>query len=91
LSKMDGTEACPQTIWIFTCNATDRLEERFVSRCNIKLPDFNSYGAGNEISDLLTRVWEAEANGAPAPNLKKLACGNVREALSRLGTELLAI
>ena len=91
LSKMDGTEACPQTIWIFTCNATDRLEERFVSRCNVKLPDFNSYGAGNEISELLTRVWEAEANGAPPPNLKKLACGNVREALSRLETELLAI
>jgi len=89
LSKLDGSEPCPQTIWIFTCNATDRLEERFLSR-TLRL-EFNSYGAGTDIADLLARVWEAEANGAPCPNLRKLACGNVRESLSRLESELLAI
>jgi DNA polymerase III gamma/tau subunit len=90
LSKMDGTEAVPQTIFVFTCNTLDRLEERFISRC-LRLPDFNSYGAGEAIADLLARVWDVEANGAPIPNLKKLACGNVRESLQRLETELLAV
>jgi replication-associated recombination protein RarA len=90
LSKMDGTESCPNTIWIFTCNGTDGLEERFLSRC-IVLPDFNSYGAGNEIADFLARVWQAKAPCATAPNFKKLACGNVRESLQRLETELLAV
>jgi replication-associated recombination protein RarA len=89
LSKLDGSEPCPQTIWIFTCNSVERLEERFLSR-TLRL-EFNSYGASTEIADLLSRVWDAEANGAPVPNLKKIACGNVREALTRLETELLAI
>lgn len=90
LSKLDGTEACPQTIWIFTCNSTERLEERFQSRCK-RLPDFNSYGASEAIADLLAHVWKTEAPDAPMPNLKKLTCGNVREALQRLETELLAV
>lgn len=89
LSKLDGSEPCPSTIFIFTCNSTDRLEERFLSRC-LKL-EFNSYGSGQEIADLLARIWQAEAGEAPAPNLKKIACGNVRESLQRLETELLAI
>ena len=89
LSKLDGTEPCPHTIWIFTCNATDRLEERFLSRCDIKL-EFNSYGSGNDIADLLARIWSIKAPSAPLPNFKKLACGNVREALSRLEMELLS-
>jgi replication-associated recombination protein RarA len=32
LSKLDATDAPPSTIWIFTCNATDGLEPRFLSR-----------------------------------------------------------
>ncbi|MGH9716773.1 MAG: AAA family ATPase [Candidatus Acidiferrales bacterium] len=90
LSKLDSTESCPKTIWIFTCNATERLEERFLSRCTIKL-EFNSYGSGEAIADFLARVWQAEAPNAPMPNLKKIACGNVRESLSRLETELLTV
>jgi DNA polymerase III gamma/tau subunit len=90
LSRLDGSEPCPNTIWVFTCNATDRLEERFLSRC-IKLPDFNSYGSGDAINTFLARVWQAEAPSAPVPNLKKLACGNLRESLSRLEVELLAV
>ena len=88
LSKLDSSEPVPYTVWIFTCNAVDRLEERFLSRC-IKLPDFNSYGAGEAIADLLAKVWQAEAGTADAPNFRKLACGNVRESLMRLETELL--
>lgn len=89
LSKLDSSEACPNTIWIFTCNATDKLEERFLSRC-IKL-DFNSYGSGSEIADLLARVWKDKAGDAPCPNFKRLACGNVRESLQRLESELLSV
>ncbi len=87
LSKLDSTEPCPRTVWIFTCNAIDRLEERFLSRC-IKL-DFNSYGSSGEIVSLLERIWNQKAPDAPKPNFKKLACGNVREALMRLESELL--
>jgi DNA polymerase III gamma/tau subunit len=88
LSKLDSTEACPRTIWIFTCNSVERLEERFLSR-TLRL-DFGTFGAGSEIADLLAKVWQAEANGAPCPNFKRLASGNVRESLSRLEIELLA-
>jgi DNA polymerase III gamma/tau subunit len=88
LSKLDSTEACPLTIWIFTCNSVERLEERFLSR-TLRL-DFGTFGAGSEIADLLAKVWQAEANGAPCPNFKRLASGNVRESLSRLEIELLA-
>lgn len=90
LSKLDSTEACPNTIWIFTCNAVDRLEERFLSRC-LRLPDFNSYGAGKEITALLERVWRDKAGDAPLPKLDRIACGNVRESLQRLEVELLAV
>jgi replication-associated recombination protein RarA len=90
LSKLDSTGTVPNTIWIFTANATDKLEERFLSRC-LKL-DFGSYGAGSGIADLLARVWQAKApSTAEAPNFKRLACGNVRESLQRLETELLAV
>jgi replication-associated recombination protein RarA len=90
LSKLDGTEPCPNTIWIFTCNSVERLEERFLSRCTIKL-EFNSYGAGSEITALLERIWETKAPAdAARPVFKRLACSNVRESLQRLETELLA-
>jgi replication-associated recombination protein RarA len=90
LSKLDGTEPCPSTIWVFTANDTERLEERFLSRCTVKL-DFNSYGSGDAIADFLARVWNVKAGNAEAPNFKRLACGNVRESLQRLETELLAV
>jgi replication-associated recombination protein RarA len=88
LSKLDSTEGCPETIWIFTCNSVESLEERFLSRC-LKL-DFNSYGASSDIAGLLSRIWQVKANGSEAPNFRKLACGNVREALQRLELELLS-
>ena len=89
LSRMDGSQPIPNTILIFTCNSLERLEARFTSRC-LELPEFNSYGAGDEIVSLMERVWIAEAGDAPMPNLKRLACGNVRESLNKLEVELLA-
>lgn len=88
LSKLDSSEPVPNTIWIFTCNATDRLEDRFLSRCRVL--EFSSYGLNGALVSLLSRVWEAESNGAPAPNLERLSRGNnVRECLMRLELELL--
>jgi replication factor C small subunit len=89
LSKLDSTGQIANTIWIFTCNSIDGLEERFLSRC-IQL-DFNSYGSGSGIADLLARIWKDKAGNAEAPNFKRMACGNVRESLQRLETELLAV
>jgi replication-associated recombination protein RarA len=90
LSKLDSTGQIANTIWVFTCNSTDRLEDRFLSRC-IRLDSFNSYGASSGIADLLARVWNLKAPNSVAPNFKRLACGNVRESLQRLETELLAV
>jgi replication-associated recombination protein RarA len=90
LSRLDSSEPIPNTIVIFTCNAVDRLEDRFLSRC-LRLPEFNSYGAGDSIVALLESVWISEAGDAPAPNFKRMACGNVRESLQKLEIELLAI
>ncbi len=90
LSRMDGTERLPRTILILTCNATDRLEERFLSRCTI-LPDFNTHGVGDDIKAFAERVWIAEAGEtAEKPNFARMATGNVRAALQALEVELLA-
>ena len=80
----------PRTILILTCNATDRLEERFLSRCTI-LPDFNTHGVGDDIKAFAERVWIAEAGEtAEKPNFARMATGNVRAALQALEVELLA-
>jgi replication-associated recombination protein RarA len=89
LSKMDSTNAPPQTIFIFTANSVDRLEERFLSR-TLRL-DFTSYGSGSEITELLERIWTAKAPAnAERPVFKRLACGNVRQSLQNLELELLS-
>jgi DNA polymerase III delta prime subunit len=57
LSKLDATNFPPNTIFIFTCNATDRLEPRFLSRCHVI--DFSSYGISAEASQLLEKNLES--------------------------------
>lgn len=92
LSKLDASEPVPNTIWIFTCNATDRLEARFLSRC--KVLEFSYYGLNGALIELLRRVWQSESNGAPEPNFAQMTKGisnNVREALQRLELELLSL
>ena len=90
LSKLDSSEPVPNTIWIFTCNATDRLEPRFLSRCRVL--EFSSYGMSEAICEYLSRVWQAEGGNGNCPNLKRLAAethNNVRESLMRLELELM--
>lgn len=92
LSKLDSTNFPPSTVFIFTCNSTDRLEPRFLSRC--RTLEFSSYGISADAAALLARVWDAETGGAsPAPNFARIvkdASNNVREALMRLETEIMA-
>ena len=90
LSRLDGSNGCPTTIWILTANGVDRFKDRFLSRL-IKLPVFNSYGAGSSIRDLLSRIWKDRANGAAEPDFSRMPTGNVREALQALEVELLSV
>lgn len=92
LSKLDATGMRDNCIFVFTCNDTTRLEARFLSRC--KVLEFSSYGLNGELIALLRKVWQAEANGAPLPNLERLCKGignNVREALQRLEIEVMSL
>lgn len=92
LSKLDGTDPVPDTIWVFTCNATDRLQERFLSRNRVL--NFSTYAIQSDAAALLESVWTAEAPAtAPRPNFARLikdATGNVRAALMELELKLLA-
>jgi len=92
LSKLDATAFPPQTIFVFTCNATEGLETRFLSRT--RQIEFSSYGMASEAARLLESIWQREANGASAPNFARIvkeSVNNVRDALMCLETELLSI
>ena len=90
LSKLDATNFPPQTIFVFTCNDTQRLEPRFLSRCHVI--EFSSYGISKDAAALLERVWDAEHGAAEKPNFLRImkdAANNVRAALMSLETELM--
>jgi DNA polymerase III gamma/tau subunit len=92
LSKADSTDFPPDTIFILTANATDRLEDRFLSR--FRRIEFSSYGIATDVAQLLAGVWQQEAPGATAPNFARIvkdSNNNVRESLMKLEIELLAI
>lgn len=92
LSKLDATAFPPNTIFVFTCNATDNLEKRFLSRC--RTIEFSSYGMAGEITGLLSSIWDRETdNPVERPNFQRIvkdACNNVRDALMTLETEIMA-
>jgi putative ATPase len=93
LSKLDGTDTAPNTIWIFTCNAIDRLEGRFLSR-HFQV-DFSSYGMAKDAASLLEDIWNEEApDDASTPNFSRIvkeANNNIREALMKLEMELMLV
>ena len=92
LSKLDSTAAPPQTIWIFTCNSTDGLEKRFLSRCRVL--EFSNYGMRESLAELLAKVWERESGQSAGPDFLRLAkdsTNNVRDALMKLEIEILAL
>lgn len=97
LSKLDATNFPPNTIFIFTCNATDRLEARFLSRLHVI--EFSSYGISTQVSELLQRIWNQETaskagKSGLGPNFQRIvkdSANNVRESLMRLETELMSV
>lgn len=92
LSKLDGTDPVPETIWVFTCNGTDRLQERFLSRNRVL--NFSTYGIQSEAALLLESVWTREAPQADKPNFARIIkeqTGNVRAALMALEIKMLAV
>jgi|HubBroStandDraft_2_1064218.scaffolds.fasta_scaffold05798_4 DNA polymerase III delta prime subunit len=91
LSKLDGTAFPPQTVFIFTANDTERLQDRFLSRCMV-LP-FSSHGTAKETASLLQRIWVAETGKDPEINLLRMvqdSRNNIRDAVNSLQVELLA-
>lgn len=90
LSKLDSTGRIENTVFVFTCNDTERLEKRFLSRC--LTVEFSSYGLNGNLTTFLREVWLAEGGtDENAPNFARLASGNVRDSLSRLEVELMAV
>ena len=91
LSKLDSTGRVPNTIWVFTANATEKLHDRFISRCSL-IP-FSVHGESKQIASHLESVWAAETPAsAKAPNFARIvkdACNNIRAALNELQTEIL--
>ena len=93
LSKLDGTAFPPQTVFIFTANATEKLQDRFLSRCMVL--QFSSHGMGKDAASLLERIWQAEVGQtADTPNFMRMvqdSMNNLRDAVNSLQVELLAL
>ncbi len=93
LSKLDGTAFPPQTAFIFTANDTERLQDRFLSRCMVL--QFSSHVMAKEAATLLERIWLAEAGEtAEKPNFLRMVQdrkNNIRDAVNSLQVELLAL
>jgi len=91
LSCLDGSAPCPTTIWVFTANAKDHLEDRFLSR--VKTVEFSKQGIASDAAKLLERVWlENAPSTAKVPNFARIvkdANNNIREALQSLELELM--
>ena len=62
LSLTDSTNRPVDTIIIFTCNETEKLKDRFLSRCEIVR--FSSEGIQPPTAKLLADVWQKETGGA---------------------------
>jgi replication-associated recombination protein RarA len=93
LSLLDATGFPPNTIFIFTANSRDGLEDRFMSR--VKTLPFSKEGMSGEIIALLASVWEREGgNPENAPNFARIvkdSRNNIRDAINTLEIELMAI
>ncbi len=92
LSKLDATGMPPQTVFFLTCNSTETLEARLISRT--RQIDFSSHGLAEPGAELLEHIFSREApNAIDKPNFLRImrdSRNNVRDALMSLETELLA-
>jgi hypothetical protein len=89
LSRLDATAFPTQTIFIFTSNATDLLQPRFLSRC--KVLEFKAESVESEIVIFLQHVYKTEGGTYPVDHAKiaRDSAYNVRDCLGRLEIELL--
>jgi replication-associated recombination protein RarA len=92
LSKLDATAFPPSSVFVFTCNSTEGLEPRFLSRC-MELK-FQSHGIASEAASLLERIWLQEVGETPdRPDFLRIvqsSKNNVRDSLNTLQVELLS-
>lgn len=92
LSVLDGTEAPPNTIWVFTATSEESLEVPFKSRT--LLLEFSTYGVSSSATELLSRIWSVEVGAdSETPNFARLvkdAGNNIRESLMSLQREIFA-
>lgn len=85
LSKLDSTATPPATIFVFTANSTQYLEDRFLSRC--RQLEFSGHNIGRALPAYLAQVWKKEMgrkNGVDFHQVAKDSGHNVRDALGRL-------
>jgi len=91
-SKINGHGSLDNVIWVFTATPTTRLDAGFRSRCmQFK---FSTYGNSSAATDLLERVWNAEAPTAAPPNFARIikeANGNIRAALMEIELKLAVV
>lgn len=92
LSILDATAKPPNTVFIFTMNAEDRLQDRFLSRT--RPVEFSSYGMASQVSELLQRIWHDQTQGKSGvgPNFARIvkdSNNNVRDALMSLEVEIM--
>lgn len=89
LSILDATGWPPQTIFIFTANATNNLQPRFLSRC--RQLRFYGNALSPDAQALLQRIYQGEG-GPGEPDyaaILRMANGNIREAVTTIEMELL--
>ena len=91
LSYLDATAFPPNTIFIITCNATGKLEPRFLSRCRSIL--FDGGADSVQVANFLFGVWVKETGSfSNAPIMRELIAengGNIRGALMAMEMEIL--
>ena len=92
LSKLDAADPPPATIWIFTANSAQGLEDPFLSRCKILVFEQDSFE--KELPRYLARVYKTESRRslplAKAEQLAKDSNFNVRDALNNLELMIMA-
>ena len=92
LSKLDGSDPLPNTIFFFTCNETKKLEKRFKSRTH-RLYFEVAPDSPSAIAHLAT-IWRAEAGNTNPPDLAAMlrdSGGNLRDCLMQMETEIMLL
>jgi replication-associated recombination protein RarA len=90
LSKLDTTAMPPKTIFIFTANSKDKLQDRFLSR--VRTLEFSTDDLLEPGAALLARIWHAETGNGDRMDFRAILTAvnlNLRAAIMEL--EMLAL